>query len=47
MSPKKVQKAGLPKSKLSSLLALMHLTAGTFRHGDLLVDNDDNIYRLM
>jgi hypothetical protein len=45
--PKKVQKVEVLKNKLSNLLALSLLTAGTFRLGDLLVGNDDNIDRQM
>jgi hypothetical protein len=45
--PKKVQKVEAPKSKLSNLLVRGFLTSDTFRLGDLLAGNDDNIYRQM
>jgi hypothetical protein len=45
--PKKVQKVEAPKIKPSKLLELALPIAGTLRHDDPLVGNDDNIYRQM
>jgi hypothetical protein len=45
--PKKVQKVVTPMSKLSNWLELAIPTVGTFRHGDPLAGNDDNIDRQM